>query len=36
MTVCEHAAWEGEAPAEPWLAGRRALPTGAAESRKAI
>jgi len=36
MTVREHGAREGEAPAEPRLAGRLALPTGAAESCTAI
>ena len=36
MTVRDHAAREGEAPAQPRLAGRLALPTGATESRTAI
>jgi hypothetical protein len=36
MTVREHAAREGEAPAEPRPAGSLALPTGAGESRTAI
>jgi hypothetical protein len=35
MTVREHGAREGEAPAEPRLAGRLALPKGAAESHAA-
>jgi hypothetical protein len=36
MTLREHAAREGEAPAEPRLAGSLTLLTGAAESRTAI
>jgi hypothetical protein len=35
MTVREDAVREGEAPAEPRLAGRLALTTNAAESRTA-